>query len=62
MITAAQRLTPQKANGEIPVESLNQILVNIGQESLSEEEMDVILADASAEGRSIPAEKLIELM
>mmetsp|Transcript_3207 Transcript_3207/g.4692 ORF Transcript_3207/g.4692 Transcript_3207/m.4692 type:complete len:128 (+) Transcript_3207:129-512(+) len=48
----------------IKVDTLNDFLVNIGKadETLTEEEMQLLLEEAGAADRDIPVEKVIQLM
>jgi hypothetical protein len=50
----------------VEIDSLNQILINIGrpQDTLNESDVDLLLAEAGVEDsqRSIPVEKLLQLM
>lgn len=50
--------------GTVEVDALNTILVNIGRPEarLSEEELNAILLEAGAHDRTIPVDKMIQLM
>jgi hypothetical protein len=58
MIKAAQN-----DNGMVEVDSLNQILINIGQSDqiLSEDEMSELLRDVGAKSRSLETSALMQL-
>mmetsp|Transcript_30207 Transcript_30207/g.69686 ORF Transcript_30207/g.69686 Transcript_30207/m.69686 type:complete len:81 (-) Transcript_30207:141-383(-) len=59
------KAVPKESGDAIQVDTMNQILVNIGRpgDLLTEEEWNLLLKDAgSSDNRSIPVEKMMQLM